>query len=310
MMEPSYLSTYSSGNLHKKTEKARDILKNCTLCPRKCGVNRMEGETGVCNTGRLAMVSSFSPHFGEEDPLVGEKGSGTIFFTHCNLLCLFCQNFDISHMGEGIEVYPNQMAHMMLELQKQGCHNINFVSPSHVVPQILEALELAVPEGLNIPLVYNTGGYDAVETLKLIEGVIDIYMPDIKFFDPEIAQTACSARDYPEVVKDAVCEMHRQVKDLTTDEKGVARKGLLVRHLVLPGNIAGTGEVMQFLSERVSKNTYVNIMSQYRPLGKAREYPEFAERPDENDFAQARQAALDAGITRLDRRAGKFRLIF
>ena len=238
--------------LREKTQKAYDQLKSCVLCPRKCGVDRLSGETGTCKTGRLAWVSSYSPHFGEEAPLVGNCGSGTIFFTHCNLRCLFCQNFDISHQGCGQEVSGEKLAAMMLDLQNQGCHNINFVTPSHVVPQILSAVEIAIQRGLHVPLVFNSGGYDRVATLKLLEGVFDIYMPDFKFWDPQIAEDACQARDYPEVARKALLEMHRQVGDLLLDEAGIARRGLVIRHLVLPDGLAGTREIMRFIAQRLS----------------------------------------------------------
>ncbi|UCF94107.1 MAG: radical SAM protein, partial [Desulfobacterales bacterium] len=231
---PAYIGSYENGRLAAQAKAAYKILKSCTLCPRKCKVDRLSGETGICRTGKYASVASYNPHFGEEAPLVGTSGSGTIFFAHCNLMCLFCQNFEISHEGCGQEVSTSVLAGLMLALQRQGCHNINFVTPTHVVPQILAAVEAAVPEGLAVPLVYNTGGYDLPHTLRLLEGVVDIYMPDFKFWDPEIALKACNARDYPEVAQQALIEMHRQVGDLVVDEKGIAQRGLLIRHLVLP----------------------------------------------------------------------------
>jgi len=299
--EPSYIQTYEKGLLRKKTEKALAILRSCTLCPRMCRVDRLSGETGVCHTGREAYVSSFNAHFGEEEPLVGENGSGTIFFTHCNLLCLFCQNFDISHQGIGQEVSGEQLASIMLTLQKQGCHNINFVTPSHVVPQILEALEVAIPKGLNLPLVYNSGGYDRPETLKLLAGVIDIYMPDFKFWDAEIATRCCNAPDYPATARRALKEMHRQVGDLVTDEDGIARRGLLVRHLVMPKGLAATRQVMRFIAREVSPKTYVNVMSQYRPCGRANEVPGLEASVSPAEYRKAVQEAMEEGITRLDR---------
>jgi putative pyruvate formate lyase activating enzyme len=246
-------------------------------------------------------VSSYTPHYGEEAPLVGTNGSGTIFFTHCNLLCIFCQNFDISHEGIGQEVSAEQLAAIMIDLQRMGCHNINFVTPSHVVWQILEALAIAAENGLRVPLVYNSGGYDRVETLQLLEGVFDIYMPDFKFWDPRVAEETCNAPDYPEVARNALREMHRQVGDLVIDGNGIARRGLLVRHLVLPESLAGTREIMRFIADDISTNTYVNIMTQYRPCGRAAEVRELAAYPTENDFQKARRAAIEAGIRRLDR---------
>jgi putative pyruvate formate lyase activating enzyme len=299
--ESVYLSTHRSGLLRRRAEQARERLSACTLCPRRCGVDRLAGKTGVCQTGHLAWVSSFNPHFGEEAPLVGEHGSGTIFFTHCNLRCLFCQNFDISHEGIGQEVSHDQLAGIMLALQRQGCHNINFVTPSHVVPQILAALEIAASRGLNVPLVYNSGGYDLPETLELLDGVIDIYMPDFKFWDPEIARKTCTAADYPEVARQALKEMHRQVGDLVINADGIAGRGLLVRHLVMPGGMADTRQVMHFIVQEVSPRTYVNVMSQYRPCGRAHEVPGLEAPLSAAEYRRALQEAREEGITRLDR---------
>jgi putative pyruvate formate lyase activating enzyme len=301
IFEPSYIKTFEKGLLKEKIHNAYSQLKSCGLCPRKCGVDRLSGETGTCNTGKLAWVSSYNPHFGEEDPLVGSHGSGTIFFTHCNLLCLFCQNFDISHQSCGQEVSSDELAAMMLDLQNQGCHNINFVTPSHVVPQILSAVEIAIQHGLCVPLVFNTGGYDRVATLRLLEGIFDIYMPDFKFWDSQVAEDACQARDYPEVARKALLEMHRQVGDLQLDEEGIARRGLLIRHLVLPGGLAGTREIMRFIAQRLSRNSYVNIMSQYRPCGRAAEVRGLSSHLAAKEYQMAVQAAKEEGINRLDR---------
>lgn len=297
---PAYLKTYQCGQLQDKIELASKVLQNCTLCPRACHINRLEGEMGICKTAQWAWVSSYGPHFGEEAPLVGQHGSGTIFFTRCNLLCNFCQNFDISHQGIGTEVTAAQLAKIMLELQQRGCHNINFVTPSHVVPQILAALQIAIAQGLCVPLIYNTGAYDQVETLKILDGVFDIYMPDFKFWDPAAAKLTCNAPDYPEAARRAIQEMHRQVGDLVLDASGIAQRGLLIRHLVMPGGLAGTRDIMRWLAQNVSTNTYVNIMFQYHPCGYALEVPELAQRPSEKDFSMAVQAAKEAGITRLD----------
>ncbi len=307
MWEPVYLETYRSGRLQAKIEAAYDILNSCTLCPHECLVNRHAGEVGLCRTGDQPVVASYGPHFGEEDPLVGKRGSGTIFFTHCNLYCIFCQNYEISHGGEGEEITVQDLAAIMVFLQKRGCHNINFVTPTHQVYQILAALPLAIEEGLNVPLVYNTGGYDAVETLRLLDGVIDIYMPDFKFWDPEVAGKLCNAADYPERAREALKEMHRQVGDLVMDEEGIARRGLLVRHLVLPDNLAGTKECMEFLAQELSLNTYVNVMAQYRPCGRAYEHPSLTRHPTGLELAAAERAAREAGLTRLDRREKLFR---
>jgi putative pyruvate formate lyase activating enzyme len=298
--EPAYIETFKKGLLAEKIEAAREILKSCTLCPRQCKVDRTDGETGVCKTGEKAYVSSFNAHFGEEDPLVGTHGSGTIFFTHCNLLCIFCQNYDISHMGQGEEISDEQLAGIMLVLQNKGCHNINFVTPSHVVPQILSALAIAVPKGLSLPLVYNTGGYDSVETLKLLDGVFDIYMPDFKFWDPVVAKETCNAEDYPEMAKKALLEMHRQAGDLIIDDTGIAKRGILLRHLVLPHGLSGTRGIMRFIARKVSKNTYVNIMPQYRPCGRAGDVKELSVHLSEKDYEAALQAAKEEGIKRLD----------
>ncbi len=299
-VEPVYLKTVRENLLSHKAARAAEILTNCTICPRRCEVDRTSAERGVCKTGGEAEVSSYSPHYGEEAPLVGDGGSGTIFFTHCNLMCVFCQNYEISHGGMGRETPSGKLAEMMLSLQEAGCHNINFVTPSHVVPQILSAVETAVGGGLRIPLVYNSSAYDSVDTLKLLEGVVDIYMPDFKFWDGELAWAACQARDYPEVAREAIREMHRQVGDLVVDDAGVARRGLLIRHLVLPRGAAGTAEIMRFIAREISTDTYVNIMAQYRPCGRAREVEVLAGRPSSTDFQQALRAAGEAGLTRLD----------
>ncbi len=303
---PAYVATRDRGFLKNKIDQAYDILKACTLCPRSCGVDRLSGEKGICQTGEQAIVSSYNPHFGEESPLVGQHGSGTIFFTRCNLLCLFCQNFDISHEGEGLAFSSEQLAHAMLYLQEQGCHNINFVTPSHVVPQILAALDLAVEGGLRVPLVYNTSAYDKAETLAILDGVFDLYMPDFKFWDPKVAELLCDAPDYPEVAQRAFKEMHRQVGDLVVDEKGIAQRGLLVRHLVLPEGLAGTPEVMHFLATVISPNTYVNVMAQYRPCGRAIEVPALCRSISDQEYQDAIAMARKEGITRLDERKRVF----
>jgi putative pyruvate formate lyase activating enzyme len=304
--EPAYLKTHESGELARRAGAATAAMASCTLCPRRCGVDRLAGETGVCRTGRRAWVASYDPHFGEEAPLVGSGGSGTIFFTHCNLMCVFCQNWEISHGGAGRAVSDKALGEMMLRLQETGCRNINFVTPSHVVPQILSALPTAVEGGLRVPLVYNSGGYDRVETLKLLDGVVDIYMPDFKFWNEALAEKTCDAPDYPEAARKALREMHRQVGDLDIGEDGLARRGLLARHLVLPNGIADTGEIMRFLAREISGDTYVNIMPQYRPRGRSRAFPELAGYPSESDVQAATAAAERAGIHRLDQRRRVF----
>ena len=302
MILPSYLKAYETGKLARSADKARQMLRNCRLCPRNCKVSRLEDEKGICRTGRLAMVSSYTPHFGEEDPLAGENGSGTIFFTNCSLRCVFCQNREISHLGEGCEVSAGDLAGMMLTLQKRGCHNINLVTPAHVVPQILEALLLAVESGLNIPLVYNTSGYDSVESLRLLEDIVDIYMPDFKFWDSSMSAGYLKAPDYPERAREALREMHRQAGDLVLDRSGIAQKGILLRHLVMPGGTAGTREIMRFIVREISPDTYVNIMDQYRPCGDAFRFPPIDRPISRTEYEEALTAAREEGITRSDRK--------
>ena len=302
MKEPGYIATFRSGELEARLQGLVERLASCTLCPRRCGVNRLKDERGFCRTGRKAVLSSFGPHFGEEDPLVGRGGSGTIFFTHCNLLCCFCQNYDISHEGLGQEIEPEGLARVMLSLQKQGCHNINFVSPSHVIVQILEALPTAIEGGLRVPLVYNTGGYDLPETIRLLEGVVDIYMPDVKFSDGGVAEALASAPDYPLICRQALLEMHRQVGDLCVDGTGVAWKGLLVRHLVMPDHLAGTEESFAWIARHLSKNTYINVMDQYRPCGPVHRHPSLSRRITLSEYEEALQIAKRHGLERLDQR--------
>ncbi|HPE63281.1 MAG TPA: radical SAM protein [Methanothrix sp.] len=285
--------------LRERAKIALGKLEKCDLCPRACGVDRLVGELGYCRSGRLARVSSFTPHFGEEPPLVGAHGSGTIFMTGCNLSCVFCQNYEISQLCEGREVRPAKLAEMMISLQEDaGCHNINFVTPTHFVPQILEALVEAAEMGLSVPLVYNSGGYDSVETLRLLEGIFDIYMPDAKYGSDAAAKKYSDAPDYTRVMKAAILEMHRQVGPLEIDDGGVAVRGLLVRHLVLPEGLAGTAEVVRFLVEEVSPETYLNVMAQYRPCYKARNYPELSRPITLREYAEAVGLARAAGLGR------------
>ncbi|HEY86818.1 MAG TPA: radical SAM protein, partial [Dehalococcoidia bacterium] len=284
-------------------------LEECCLCPRLCGVNRLIGESGKCHITSQTLVSSHGPHFGEEAPLVGRHGSGTIFFTYCNLQCVFCQNYTISQLGEGIAVGGEELARIMLSLQARGCHNINLVSPTHVVPYILDALELAVSAGLSLPLVYNTGGYDSVETLELLNGIVDIYMPDMKYSDERIAEQLSGIKDYPRVNRAAVKEMHRQVGDLQIDEQGVAQRGLLVRHLVLPNRLAETQEVVRFLAQEVSTNTYLNIMAQYHPCHKAFDIPLLARPVLREEVSEAIDLAHQQDLYRLDKHESPLRLI-
>jgi putative pyruvate formate lyase activating enzyme len=302
--EPAYLGLYRSGELEERVQEGLTALENCTLCPRLCKVNRVEGFVGVCKTSRQAVVSSAFPHMGEENPLRGHRGSGTIFFSQCNLRCVFCQNFDISHETSGKEVTAEELAGMMLALQGAGCHNINLVTPDHVVVQILEALLIAIEGGLRLPIVYNTSGYTSLKLLNWLNGVVDIYMPDFKFANARNARRYTKAMDYPATAKVALMEMHKQVGVLKMDEHGIARRGVLVRHLVMPDDVAETGTVMRFLAERISKDTYVNIMGQYRPAGKvSSERVAEINRPvtgEEMKFAY--QVANEAGLWRFDKR--------
>jgi putative pyruvate formate lyase activating enzyme len=311
--EPAYLALQRSGELARRAARAIAALACCNHCPRRCGANRLGGETGECATGRHARVVSYGPHHGEEDvlrgraPAEGGSGSGTIFFLQCNLHCVFCQNFDISHGAGGRALPPEGFAEVLLELQALGCHNLNFVTPSHVVPQILEALPLAIEHGLRLPLVYNTSAYDAIETLRLLDGVVDVYMPDLKLWDPELARRYLDAEDYPAVARAALREMHRQVGVLQVDEHGLARRGVLVRHLVMPGGVAGTRDAMAFLAHELSPDTYVNLMPQYHPAGEVSPHTcgEIARRITPEEFAEALDAARECGLHRFDEaRAG------
>lgn len=301
MFIPVYIRTYESGELDKKINSAYEMLKECTLCPRNCKADRLNNEKGFCKSGKLPIVSSYAPHLGEERPLVGQYGSGTIFFTNCNLGCIFCQNYVISHLGDGTEIDIESLSAMMISLKRRGCHNINFVTPTHFVPQILASLKIAIENGLNIPLVYNTGGYDSIATLKLLDGIFDIYMPDFKYWDKEIAKEFSNAPDYPEIAKEALKEMHRQVGNLIIDNNGVAQKGLLVRHLVLPENLAGTYDTMKFIADEISSDTYVNVMAQYYPCFKASDYPLLNRRITHKEFIEAIEMAKKAGIWRFDK---------
>ena len=301
--EPAYLSLARTGELTRRVEQAYAHLASCDLCAQECHLDRHITK-GVCRTGIRAVVSSHGPHHGEESPLSGPPyggyGSGTIFFTWCNLKCQFCQNYEISQLGEGSEAEPEEIAAMMLDLQALGCHNINFVSPSHVVAQILAAVAIAAQAGLRMPLVYNTGGYDSLAALKLLDGVVDIYMPDMKYADARLALRLSKARNYPEVNRLAVKEMHRQVGDLVLDERGIAQRGLLVRHLVMPGGLTGTRQVAHFLAEEVSRDTYLNVMAQYHPCHKASEHPPLNRRITSKEYAEAVTACRAAGLHRFD----------
>jgi putative pyruvate formate lyase activating enzyme len=298
---PAYRNLVTTGELARRAEAARAHLHACDLCGRRCGADRLAGLTlGSCRTGARAVVGSWGPHHGEEDPIRGSRGSGTVFFAFCNLSCEYCQNSELSQLGEGREASPRALAGIFLALQEEGCHNVNLVSPTHVLPQVLEALQVAAGSGLSIPLVWNTGGYDSPEALALLDGVVDIYMPDMKYADAGTALSLSQVPDYPAVNRAAVKEMHRQVGDLVLDAEGVAVRGLLVRHLVLPWGLAGSREVFRFLAEEVSRNTWLNVMGQYRPDYRARLHPPLDRVPDPDEIAEARALAARYGLTRLD----------
>jgi putative pyruvate formate lyase activating enzyme len=300
-IEPSYLRLARQGRLRQVERELWDILDACRLCPRACGVNRRAGKSGICNSTARFKVASHGPHFGEERPLVGRDGSGTIFFSNCNLLCCFCQNWEINHRGDGRFVMEIDLAEMMLDLQERGCHNINLVTPTHVAPHIVRALRLAIDRGLHIPLVYNTGGYDSLDVIKALDGIVDIYLPDFKYQDGALAAKYSSgAADYPEVAAAVIREMHRQVGKLSVDARGVATRGLIIRHLVMPQNIAGTDRFVRWVARELTTDTYVNLMRQYRPEHRAREYPELSRRITPEEWEQALAWAREAGLTNVD----------
>jgi len=292
---PSYLKL-NENELDKKIEKAYKLLSPCQVCPRNCKVNRLKGEQGFCRSGEEVMVSSYNAHFGEEPPLTGNFGSGTIFFTNCNLKCVYCQNYPISQLGNGNKVSLSKLGKMMLALQKRKCHNINLVTPTHFVPQILKSLKLAIKMGLHIPIVYNTSGYEAVKTLKLLADIVDIYLPDARYADNEIAKKYSSAPHYFEKMKEALKEMHRQVGDLVIGKDGVARSGLIVRHLVLPGGLSGTRKIMHFIAQEISPRTYISLMAQYFPAYQANQFPPLSRRINREEYREALQAFKEEGL--------------
>lgn len=297
-MAASYVAAGRSGALDRAAASLEALLSPCRLCPHSCGVRRSNGQRGKCRLAGEILVASAGPHFGEERPLTGSGGSGTIFFSSCNLACVFCQNHEISHFRAGDDVTPDQLADIMMRLQHQGCHNINLVTPTHVVHGILKALSGAADRGLTVPLVYNSGGYESVETLELLEGIVDIYMPDIKYGSNEEALRYSGVPDYWDRVQEAVREMHRQVGDLLLDSRGIAARGLLIRHLVMPGGLAGTGRVLDFIASRVSSGSYVNLMEQYRPCFKARRIPELSRPVTRNEYLECANLARSLGLTR------------
>jgi putative pyruvate formate lyase activating enzyme len=301
---PPYLALHASGELAERARRALALLEGrCLACPRLCKVNRLADQAGLCRVGRHAVVASHFPHFGEENCLRGRRGSGTIFFSGCNLRCVFCQNHDISWQLQGERVTPDRLAGMMLELQAIGCHNINWVTPEHVVPQILEALPLAIDEGLTLPLVYNTSGYDSPDSLALMDGIVDVYMPDFKLWSSELARRYLAKRDYPEVARHSLRDMHRQVGDLVLDEHGMARRGLIVRHLVMPGLLAETEAILRFIADELGPDTYVNVMAQYYPAGRTGEFPEIDRHLYRAEFTRALELAEELGLRRLDARS-------
>jgi len=296
---PSYC-LLTTDEFRERAEHLDTILQDCTVCPRQCRVDRTAGETGYCRTGPEPFVASWGPPFGAERPLVGRGGSGTIFFGNCNLGCIFCQNYTISHGGEGREITCEDLAAVMLSLERTGCHNINLVTPTHQAPAIVRAVMIAAERGLSVPLVYNCGGYESIETLRLLDRIVDIYMPDFKYADEGAARRYSDAEDYPEVARNAIREMHRQVGDLVMDERNIAIRGLLIRHLVLPGGFAGTERVVKFIAEEISRNTYLNVMDQYHPSHKAWDHPEISRRITSLEYEQAVACARRAGIKRID----------
>jgi len=300
--EPAYLKLYKTGELANRAEKLWTIMESCQLCPRQCGVNRLKGSVGFCHSpGSTLVVSAFSPHFGEEKPLVGTGGSGTIFITHCNLRCVFCQNWEISQLGIGAETAVDQLAMVMLRLQEIGCHNINFVTPTHYSGPILKALVIAAEKGLRLPIVYNTSGWERLEILEVLDGIVDIYLPDFKYWDSDMAEKYSSgAESYPEVTKAAILEMHRQVGVAKPPKDGIMQRGLMIRHLVMPNDVAGSERIMEWVAENLPKDTYVNIMAQYTPHFKAYDYPEISRRITKEEYIKVVKRAQEVGLTNLD----------
>ena len=298
MLYPSYLNLYESGELKKRVENARQRLRKCFMCPRVCGARRLQGERGECGVGRYAMVSSFGPHHGEERVLRGWMGSGTVFFAGCNMRCVYCQNWEISQLRIGEEVSPEHLSRIFLRIQEMGCHNLNLVTPSHIVAQILEALYIAVQKGFKLPIVYNTSAYDSIPTLRLLDGVVDIYMPDLKYGDSKTAEKYSGVKNYWEVATRAIKEMHRQVGDLIIGPDGLAKRGLLIRHLILPNGIAGSKRVLEFIAREISVDSWVNLMDQYYPAYKALQYPELSRRITSREYREVVEYARSLGIHR------------
>jgi putative pyruvate formate lyase activating enzyme len=306
--EPAYLKTRRTGKLSRKVAEAYNMMESCVLCGRYCKANRMKGEEGFCKIGKVALVASFGPHHGEETPIAGACGSGTVFFSRCNLGCLFCQNYDISHFYAGKRYSSDQLADIFLEIKEMRCHNLNLVTPTHQMPMIIEALEIAADRGFDLPLVWNCGGYESPETLAVLDGLVDVYMPDFKFWDEAPSEKYLNASDYPEIARAATKEMHRQVGDLVIDEDGLTRRGLLVRHLVMPENLAGTESLVRWIAREISPNTYINVMKQYHPSFKAGEFPEIERLITDLEFRQALDWAKKAKL-RIDREVAPRKLL-
>ena len=300
--EPAYLQLHRTGELKTRANELYAILEDCRLCPRSCGVNRLEGMRGFCETpGATLVVSAAHPHFGEERPLVGKYGSGTIFLTHCNLRCMFCQNWEIAQLGRGFESNIDKLAMLMIEMQKMGCHNINLVTPTHYSAHILKALDIAAERGLRIPIVYNTSGWERLEILKFLDGVVDIYLPDFKYWDGDLsAKYSSGAASYPDVTSEAILEMHRQVGVAHPAADGIMQRGLMIRHLVMPNNTGGSKSIMEWIAENLPKDTYVNIMAQYSPLYKAFDYPELSRRITRQEYRETVNRAKEMGLSNLD----------
>ena len=297
-MYPSYIEAYNSGNLDKVAEKTFKMLESCSICPRRCKVNRLKDEKGFCKTGLKPKVYNFMAHHGEEPPISGENGSGTIFFSNCNMACVYCQNYEFSQVGEGREVDFEELADFMLQLQQMNCHNINLVTPTHVLPQIINALKIAVSKGLTIPLVYNTGGYELAEIIKLLAGIVDIYLPDMRYVDNAAAIKYSNAPDYPEYNQEALREMHRQVGIAKFDKENIIKRGLIIRHLVLPDNISGTDKVMRFIGDELSADTYISLMSQYFPCYKAGQFTEISRRITPEEYTEAKRIMQRYGLNK------------
>ncbi|MGD9331239.1 MAG: radical SAM protein [Desulfobacterales bacterium] len=300
--EPAYLEQHRSGELGRRAEELWALMEACQLCPRSCGVNRLEGDAGFCQApGADLVVSASQPHFGEERPLVGRGGSGTIFLTHCNLRCVFCQNWEISHYGRGARRSIEDLAQMMLQLQKIGCHNLNFVTPTHYAAHILKALDMAAADGLRLPIVYNTSGWERAEIIALLDGIVDIYLPDFKYWEGDLsAKYSAGAKSYPAITRAAICEMHRQVGVAQPDAKGLIRRGLMIRHLVMPNNTGGSEEIMAWIAETLPKDTYVNIMAQYHPAYKAFDHRELSRRITGDEYRRVVERAKQLGLSNLD----------